>query len=96
MCWDNSSGEEERVTTLSLTKLEKKRLGSRTTKNEYNTDLYKYTRCSCPKDDWEVIIVDHDEYFNDRSTIYHHCDDCGENLLILDFETDEVLYSIEY
>lgn len=80
---------------MSLTKLEKKKLGSRTAKNEFDSDLYKYKQCSCPEDGWEVIIVDHDENFDDKSTIYHHCADCEEDFVIEDFYTGEILFSFE-
>lgn len=79
----------------SSNRLKKKKLSSRTAKNGSDSDLFKYKKCSCPKDGWEVIIVDHDEYFNDRSTIYHHCDDCGEDFIIEDFYTGEILFSLE-
>lgn len=49
-------------------------------------------KCSCPLDFWEVIIVDKDENFNNISTVYYHCDYCGEDFIIRDLETSEVLY----
>jgi len=48
--------------------------------------------CNCPIESWEVIVVDRDEQFEGRSTIYYHCDGCGEDYAILDFYTDEILY----
>lgn len=43
-------------------------------------------------DSWEGIIVDHDEYFHGKSTIYCHCDECGEDFAIVDFDTHKILY----
>ena len=51
-----------------------------------------FKRCNCPIESWEVIVVDKDEQFEDRSTIYHHCDECGEDYAILDYYTGEILY----
>ncbi len=51
-----------------------------------------FKRCNCPIESWEVIIVDKDEQFEDRSTIYYHCDECGEDYAILDYCTGEILY----
>lgn len=53
---------------------------------------YKYKKCTCPKEYWEVIVYDRDEDFNDIATIHHHCDLCGNDFIIEDFETKEILY----
>jgi len=48
--------------------------------------------CNCPLESWEVIVVDRDEQFEERSTIYYHCDECGGDYAIVDFYTGEILY----
>jgi len=48
--------------------------------------------CKCPIDYWEDIVVSGDENFEYRSTIYYHCDYCGEDFAVLGFETGEILY----
>jgi hypothetical protein len=52
----------------------------------------KYKKCQCPNDYWEEIVVDKDENYNDKRTIYFHCDCCGEDFAILDFETEKILF----
>lgn len=52
----------------------------------------EFKLCKCPLESWELIVVDRDEQFEDRSTIYYHCDECGEDYAILDFYTGEILY----
>jgi len=52
----------------------------------------KFKICSCPIDSWEITIVDYDENFRDRSTIYYHCTECSEDYAIVDFYTGEILY----
>jgi hypothetical protein len=59
---------------------------------EHRTDWPEFKICKCPLDSWEDIVVDHDEYFADRSTIYHHCADCSEDYAITDFYTGRILY----
>ena len=51
-----------------------------------------FKRCPCPIDLWEVIVVENDEYFDGKSTIYYHCDECGEDFAILDYDTQKILY----
>lgn len=51
----------------------------------------KYKKCKCPELYWEVIIYDHDEDFDDRSTIHHHCDLCGIDFVVEDFYTREII-----
>ncbi len=48
--------------------------------------------CSCPLDFWEIIIVDNDEHFDGKSTIYYHCDRCGEDFAIVDYYAHKPLY----
>ncbi len=52
----------------------------------------KFKICDCSSETWEVIIVDSDEQFEGRSTIYYHCDECGEDFAILDYFTRKVFY----
>ena len=54
----------------------------------------EYKKCKCPDDCFEVIVVDHDENFDDRSTIYYHCTNCGTDFAIVDFYTEEILFAI--
>ncbi len=46
-----------------------------------------FKKCSCTMDSWQVIVVDHDEYFHDKSIIYYHCGACAEDFTIVDFYT---------
>jgi hypothetical protein len=48
--------------------------------------------CNCDIESWEDIVVSGDENFEDRTTIYYHCAECGEDYAVLDYETDEILY----
>jgi hypothetical protein len=52
----------------------------------------EFKRCSCSVTSWEVVVVDKDEHFDGKSTVYYHCDACGEDFAILDYDTGEVLY----
>jgi hypothetical protein len=52
----------------------------------------EYKVCLCSKDSCEVIVVQDDEYFERKCTIHYHCDACGEDFAILDFDTQEILY----
>ena len=56
------------------------------------SERYKHKHCKCPKGYWEIIIVDHDENFDDNSTIYYHCDLCGVDWLITDFYDESIIY----
>lgn len=56
----------------------------------------EYKKCKCSDDCFEVIVVDRDENFNDRSTIYYHCMNCGTDFAIVDFYTEEILYKEKY
>ncbi|MBS1642054.1 MAG: hypothetical protein JST94_10675 [Bacteroidetes bacterium] len=53
---------------------------------------YHFKKCSCSREAWEMIVVDYDENYNYKRTTYFHCDDCGEDFAVLDFETEEILY----
>ena len=48
--------------------------------------------CKCPKKYWEVIIYDKDEDFDDINTIRYHCDLCGNDFVIENYLTKEILY----
>lgn len=51
-----------------------------------------YKKCDCPDDYWEVITAKDDFYFPNRTVIYYHCDLCGEDFRVEDFETEEELF----
>ncbi len=76
--------------------MNKTEIGSATAKggfaNKETQNSLEYKRCYCPNEYWEVIIADNDENFDGRTTVYYHCDYCGEDFVILDFETSEILY----
>lgn len=59
---------------------------------EQRTEKPEFKICNCPIDWWEDIVVSGDESFEYRTTIYYHCDLCGEDFAVLDYETDEILY----
>jgi hypothetical protein len=59
---------------------------------EHSDDRPEFKICSCPVDWWEVIVVNGDENFEDRSTVYHHCSRCSEDYAVIDYDTDEILY----
>jgi len=63
---------------------------------EEQQNRYLHKKCKCPKDCWEIIIVDHDENFNDEATIYYHCVYCGTDWLITDYyDESKIFYSHE-
>lgn len=53
---------------------------------------YFYKKCNCDIDAWEEIVVRNDDNYDNRTVIYFHCDDCGTDFAVLDFETNEVLF----
>lgn len=55
-------------------------------------ETMKYKHCKCPKVYWEIIIVDSDDNYTDRTTVYYHCDFCGEDFLIKDFQTNQIYF----
>jgi hypothetical protein len=59
---------------------------------EHSNYWPEYKICKCPLDSWEDIVVSGDENYDDRTTVYHHCDACGEDYAVLDYETNEILY----
>jgi hypothetical protein len=54
-----------------------------------------YKKCSCPLEDWEVIVVDHEDAYNDESVIFHHCANCGEDFAVTDFYTGAILFELD-
>ena len=55
---------------------------------------FENKKCKCPEEYWEIIVVDRDEYFDYKTTVYYHCDYCGEDFLIKNFETDEIIFTV--
>ena len=53
----------------------------------------EFKRCDCPPESWERIVIDHDDEFNSRTTIHHHCSVCGVDFAVTDFETGEILHA---
>ena len=51
-----------------------------------------HKKCECSIDDWEIIVVDHEEAFDDKSVIFHHCNCCGEDFAVTDFFSGDILY----
>jgi hypothetical protein len=54
-----------------------------------------YKKCDCPLDYWEVIVVEHEKLFGDRSVIFHHCDKCQLDFAITDFFSGRILFELE-
>ena len=54
--------------------------------------MIKHKKCSCDEDYWEEIVVQQDEHYQNRNVIYFHCDLCGEDHRVEDFETGEELF----
>jgi len=55
-------------------------------------DKYFYKKCNCDIEAWEEIVVKDDENYNNRTVIYFHCDDCGNDFAVLDFFSNAILY----
>ena len=53
----------------------------------------EYKKCKCPRKYWEIIVVDKDEKFRNKTTTYYHCDFCGVDFLIKDFTTNKIMFS---
>ena len=60
--------------------------------NNIHDPIYKYKKCKCPDDCFEAIVVDHDENFDDKNTIYYHYMNCGTDFAIADFYKMKILY----
>jgi len=52
---------------------------------------FPFKKCKCDEEYWEEIIVNNDDHYNYKMTIYYHCNCCGEDFAVLDFETGEIL-----
>ena len=52
----------------------------------------KYKLCYCDIEAWEEIVVKDDDYYPEKTVIYFHCDNCGEDFAVIDANTDEILY----
>ena len=57
--------------------------------------MTKYKKCKCDDEYWEEIIVQNDENYQHKTVRYFHCDACGEDFRVEDFETGEVIQFIE-
>lgn len=59
--------------------------------------MIKYKKCKCDEDYWEEIVVQNDENFEYRTVIYFHCDYCGEDFRVEDFENgNEVFFNSQF
>jgi hypothetical protein len=56
------------------------------------TDEYFYKKCNCDNEAWEEIVVKDDDNYDNRTVIYFHCDECGNDFAVLDYFSDEILY----
>jgi len=61
-------------------------------KADAQNNKFEYKMCNCPREFWEIIIVDSDENYKDGTTIYYHCDYCSEDFIVKDFETEKILF----
>lgn len=53
--------------------------------------MIKYKNCDCDADYFEEIVVQNDDHYQNRTVIYFHCSDCGEDFRVEDFQTGEQL-----
>jgi hypothetical protein len=53
--------------------------------------MIEHKKCECTDESWEEIVGKDDDYFPNRTVIYFHCDACGEDFRVEDFETGEEL-----
>lgn len=60
--------------------------------SEISDTEIEFKSCSCSIESWEKIVVQGDENFDDKNTIYFHCCRCSEDFAVVDFETEEILY----
>jgi uncharacterized Zn ribbon protein len=51
--------------------------------------MIKYKQCDCDEEAWEEIVVQSDEHYNYENVVYFHCDDCGKDFRVENFETRE-------
>lgn len=64
-------------------------------KADAQNNKFEYKMCNCPREYWEIIIVDSDENYEGRTTTYYHCDYCGEDFTVKDFNTGKILFQKE-
>ena len=50
--------------------------------------MNKFKKCKCPIEYWEKIVADNNK-------VYHHCDYCGEDWAITDFNTKKIIWKKE-
>ncbi len=51
-----------------------------------------YKGCSCNILSWEEIVVQNDEYYENKTVIYFHCCECGEDFAVIDYYSNEILH----
>ena len=56
--------------------------------------MIRHKKCKCDEQYWEEIVVKGDDYFPNKTVIYFHCDFCGEDFRIEDFETGKRLKKV--
>jgi len=56
-------------------------------KDKLNLNMIKHKKCDCNEDYWEEIVVQNDESYQNRTVVYFHCDLCGEDFSVEDFES---------
>lgn len=54
--------------------------------------MIKHKLCNCDEESWEEIVVKYDNHYGNKNVIYFHCDDCGEDFRVEDFETGEEVF----
>jgi len=59
-------------------------------------ESYKYKLCGCDLNYWEEIVSQQEPDYNNKNVIYFHCDKCGEDFAVIDFETKEILFFYGY
>ncbi|GEM_PF-3056836 len=53
----------------------------------------KFKRYSCSLESWEEIVINRDDFYDNKTTVYYHCDERGEDFaIIVDYSTGEILY----
>jgi len=54
--------------------------------------MIKYKECECDDDYWEEIVVQKDENYQFKTVIYFHCDSCGEDFRVENFDNGEEVF----
>jgi hypothetical protein len=54
--------------------------------------MIKYKQCDCNEESWEEIVAKDYIYWQNKTVIYFHCDSCGEDFRVEDFETGQELF----